>query len=154
MSVTITEMQQRMAAGLSMRSRAGYTLLLVVSIAMTGLTASLLATEPGLPDRTRLALAVLVVIGAAWAALAAWVLARRHVLFAQHRIAASCLAVVGSGLFLAGVIVFRSQLPAAAMGVAGLMLAGALLCVAQARRFRARLIARRDALLTSSKGQL
>ena len=147
MSITVTEMQRRMSAGLSMRSRAGYTLLLVVSVAMTAMTGSLLATEPDLPDRTRLAFAVLTLIGVAWTLLAAWVLARRHVLLAEHRIAASWLATVACGLFLAGTIAFRSQLPAAALGVAGLMMGAALFCVMQARRYRAGLIARRDALL-------
>jgi hypothetical protein len=79
-------------------------------------------------------------------ALAAWVLARRHVLFAQHRIAAAWLAVVATSLFLGGSIAFRSSLPRAATGVAAVMLSAAALCVVQARRYRDRLIARRDAL--------
>ena len=153
MSVTVTEMQRRMAAGLSMRSRAGYTLLLLVAIAMTGISVSLLATEPALPGRTQLAFVVMALIGAAWAALAWWVLARRHVLLAQHRIAASWLAIVASGLFLAGTIALRPELPAAALGVAGVMMAGALLSMTQARRYRARLIARRDELAAASKGE-
>jgi hypothetical protein len=146
MSVTVSEMQGRIKAGLSMRSRAGYTLLLVASMAMTGITVSLLATEPGLPARSRLAFVALAFIGVAWMTLACWVLARRHVLFAQHRIAASWLAVAASSMFLAGSIAFRSFLPAATIVVAAVMVAAAVFCVVQARRYRARLIARRDAL--------
>jgi hypothetical protein len=154
MSVTVAEMQRRMSAGLSMKSRAGYTLLLVTAIAMTGITGSLLATERGLPGRTRIAFAVMTLIGAAWTALAGWVLARRHVLFAKHRIAASWLAVAACALFLAGAIAFRSNLPVAAIATAALMMAAALVSVAQARRYRSRLIARRDELVAASRGQL
>lgn len=154
MSVSVSEMQGRMAAGLSMRSRAGYTLLLVAAIGMSGVSGSLLATETGLPDRTRIAFATMTLIGAAWSVLAAWVLARRHVLFAEHRIASSWLALASCALFMAGAIVLRAYLPTAAMGVAGVMLAGAVLALAHARRYRARLIARRDALVAASKGTL
>jgi hypothetical protein len=153
MSVTVTEMQRRVSAGLSMKWRAGYTLLLVASIAMTVIAGSLLATEPGLPGRTRIAFAVMTLIGALWTTLAAWALARRHVLLAEHRIAASWLAVAACAVFLAGAVAFRSNLPAAAIAVAALMMAAALACVVQARRYRARLVARRDELVAASKGR-
>jgi hypothetical protein len=146
MSLTVAEMQQRVAAGLSIRSRAGYTLLLVASIAMTGVTGSLLASESSLPDRTRLALGLMTLIGAAWAVLAGWVLARRQVLFAAHRIAAATLAIVASSVFLAGAVAFRTRLPASAIGVAAVMLLVAIGAWFQAWRYRARLMARRDAL--------
>lgn len=150
MSLTVTDMQRHVAAGLSMRTRAGYTLVLVAGIGMTAVTASLLGTEPHLPARTQLSFAVLTLIGAAWTALAWWTLARRHVLLAQHRIASSWLALGASALFLVGTLAFRPALPDAAIGVALIMVAGAAACLVRARRYRARLTARRDELVAAA----
>lgn len=151
MSLSVNDMQQRVAAQIAMPSRLGYTLLLVASAGMASVTGSLAATEPDLPARTVVALAALTVVGAVWAAFSAWVLARRRVLLAAHRIMASRLAVTACLLFLIGTIVLRAHVPLAATVVGVVMLAAAGGFAWHAERYRARLIARRDALQGSSR---
>lgn len=79
---------------MSLPSRLGHSLLLVVSLTVAAGVASLWATEPALPARVHAGFAAIVGIALAWAAFAAWVLARRRVLFGADRVLAAGMATV------------------------------------------------------------
>ncbi len=98
------QVQAQLSGELALPSRLGYTLLLLVSLAMAGAISSLLLTEVGLPRRTIVAFVVLLLIALSWLALSAWVLLRRRVLYVRHRIVASRMAVTFSTVLLLGSI--------------------------------------------------
>ena len=63
---------RKLAGGeLSLKSRLGYVMLLLVSIGMTTVIISLWLTEPALPMRTQWAFGVISLIGASWVVLSA-----------------------------------------------------------------------------------
>lgn len=146
MTISIKDMQARVARELALPSRLGYTALLVSALAMAGLTGSLWATEPSLPARTQAAFGASVVIGLAWAGFAAWVLARRRVLFANHRIYAARMATAFSGVFLTGAVLLRDRLGVGAIATAAVMFVIACAALAGAHRRHARLVERRRSL--------
>lgn len=126
----------------SLRARLRYAAVGLAGLCGAALIATLWATEPGpLPPRTRAAFAALIALGLGWAALAAWTLARRRPLYARDRVMAAWLALAAAvattsaGTALAAA---RGGAPAAlAAGLTGLtlvLLAGALLMRARARR--------------------
>ncbi len=96
------DVRRLVAAELSLPSRLGHTMLLVVSLGGAGVTGALLATEPALPLRTSIALAAMVAVGLSWAAFATWVLTRRRVLLAEHRVVAARMATGFTALFTLG----------------------------------------------------
>jgi pimeloyl-ACP methyl ester carboxylesterase len=136
-------MQKMLNTELSMRSRVGYTALLLVGLGGAGLVGSLLLTEPSLVARTQVAFAVLLGINVSWAAYAAWVLTTRRVLLAGHRIIAGRMAVVFSALFVAGMTAVRLY---AATIFGALLLIVAIAMLVRARRQFARLMERRRTL--------
>jgi hypothetical protein len=90
---------QRLAAGeLSLPSRIGHVVLLVVSVMMAATIGSLWATEPSLPPRTHAAFAIIVGAALAWAIFALWVLARRRLLFGADRVLAARMGLTFSAV--------------------------------------------------------
>lgn len=149
--VSVQEMQRLMSAELSLRSRLGYTALLLLALAMTIVIASLWLTEPTLPARTQIAFAAMIAIGLSWIAYAVWVLTHRRVLLAGHRILAARMAVVFSAVFIIGFVAIglsdheqRAAFTAAGLGV--FMLAAAIGLLIRARTQFARLLERRRVL--------
>ena len=149
--VSAEEIRRLMDAELSLRSRLAYTALLLVSLAGTGVIASLWLTEPRLPVRTQVAFAVLVTLGLSWVTYSIWVLSRRRALLAGHRIVAARMAIAFSALFAAGSLALglwgsagRAAYGAAATG--SLMLVVAIALLVRARTQFAVLTARRAAL--------
>ena len=150
-AVSVQEMQRLLSAELSLRSRVGYTALLLLALAMTIVVASLWLTEPTLVPRTQIAFAAMIAIGLSWVAYAVWVLTRRRVLLAGHRILSARMAVVFSALFVIGFVAIglsdherRAAFTAAGLGV--FMLAAAIGLLIRARRQFARLLERRRVL--------
>jgi hypothetical protein len=102
--VSIADVQRLAAGELSLPSRFGHALLLVVSLTMAVAIGSLLATEPLLPTRTQVAFALMVAVALAWSAFAGWVLTRRRVLFGSDRVVAATMGLVFSALCTAGML--------------------------------------------------
>jgi hypothetical protein len=102
--VSIADVQRLAAGELSLPSRFGHALLLVVSLTMAVAVGSLWATEPSLPMRTQVAFALIVSVALAWSVFAAWVLTRRRVLFGSDRVVAARMGLAFSGLFTAGML--------------------------------------------------
>jgi hypothetical protein len=144
------ELRRLAAAELSLVSRIGYVLLLLVALGMTLVIAALWLTEPSLPRRAQAAFAVMLVIGVSWVAFAIWVLTRRHALFARDRVIAGRMALTFAIVFLAGAlgigIATGRSAPFAAAALGAAMVAVAALQLARARRLVKHLIERRDAL--------
>lgn len=140
----LTEME------LSRRSRLGFVALLLFALAMTGVVATLWATEPGLPLRTHMAFGLLAAIGSGWVVFALWVLTRRRVLLAGHRVVAGRMAVTCTAAFTLAALAlgYATGRPEAykAAGVGLLMFGAALGVLAHARRAFARLTERRALL--------
>jgi hypothetical protein len=134
----------------SLKVRLGYVALLLVSIAMTTVVASLWLTEPTLPPRTQLAFGGLTFIGLSWTALATWVLSTRRPLFARDRVIAGRMAVAFTSIFVVGAGAAVSMAGnVASFGVLALsavMLALALKVLASARQRFAALLARKTEL--------
>src|SRR5215213_4074303 len=101
-SVTVEQMQQLVATELSVGSRVGYVMLLLIAISATGIIGALWFTEPPLPGRTQFAFAVMILIGLSWTGFALWVLTRRHVLLAGHRVIATRMASGFTAVFVLG----------------------------------------------------
>ena len=99
---SVAEMQQLAAAQLSLRSRVGYTVLLVASLTMAVAVGSLWATEPSLPARTHAAFGVIVGMALAWSVFATWVLTRRRVLLGMDRVLAAKIGMGFSALSTVG----------------------------------------------------
>jgi len=93
---SVADVQRLTAAQLSLPSRLGYVLLLVVSLMMAAAIGSLWATEPLLPARTHVAFAAIVGVALAWAIVALWVLTRRRVLLGADRVIAARMGLVFS----------------------------------------------------------
>jgi hypothetical protein len=139
--LSVVEMQRLISGELSLRSRLGYTALLLVALGMTAAIASLWLTEPALPLRTHIAFAAMVGIGLSWTAYAGWVLTRRRVLLAGHRVIAARMAVTFTATFMLGSAalgiwssVGRAAFAATGLGALMLMVAAAMLFSAR-RRF-------------------
>ena len=146
MTLSIHDMQARLARELSLPARLGHTALLVVAASVSALTASLWLTEPALPLRTHIAFGAIVVIGLAWTGFAWWVLANRRVMLANQHVIASWMAVGFTALFLVGAVILRSRI-----GNGGVVVSAAFLAVAGvnaivARRRFVRLVERRRSL--------
>jgi hypothetical protein len=94
--ISVPDVQRLAAAQLSLPSRLGYVLLLLVSLLMAVAIGSLWATEPSLPPRTQAAFALIVSIALAWVIFAAWALARRRVLFGRDRVLAATMGLTFS----------------------------------------------------------
>jgi len=142
---------QKVSQGeMSVKSRLGYVILLLVSSAMTVGIVSLWATEAYLPMRAQIAFGVMSLIGVSWAALSTWALTTRRILLARDRVIAGRMSVVFTALFLAGAIAAVAMSgKAAALGAAAtgaVMLAIALRVLSGARRRFAELSARRAEL--------
>jgi hypothetical protein len=99
---SVADIQRLAAAQLSLPSRMGHVLLLVVSVMMAAAIVSLWATEPSLPRRTHVAFAVIVSAALAWAIFALWVLARRRVLFGADRVLAARMGLTFSAVGAVG----------------------------------------------------
>jgi len=130
---------------LALRPRLAYTFLLFASVAVSGVTLSLLLGEPSLPWRTRIAFAVITAAGLAWSAFFAWVLLRRRVALGWHRVIAARMAVAVSALFTAGAVAVALFTPVHARALHALWAGVPLLAVACLQLIRAR--RRHDALL-------
>ena len=135
---------------LSPLSRAAHVALMLVSLAMTILLVSLLATEPALPMRTQVSFGAMTAIGLAWVAYASWVLRHRRSLLANQRVVAARMALVFSLAFTAGAawLGFADGQPAMrwAAGLGAVMAAVAIGILVRAHRHRAGLLARRRQL--------
>lgn len=137
-------------AELSLPARLGYVALLLAALTMTGVVATLWATEPGLPLRAHLGFALMVVIGSSWIVFAIWVLTHRRVLLARHRIVAGRMAVTFTSAFALTMLAlgyttgWSEPYKAAAVGL--LMLSAAIVVLVRAHRSFARLAERRDML--------
>jgi len=135
---------------LSPLARAGHVALLLVSLAMTILLVSLLATETALPTRTQVSFGAMTAIGLAWAAYASWVLRHRRSLLANQRVVAARMALVFSLVFTtgAGWLGFVDGQPAMrwAASLGAVMAAVATGILVRAHRHRAGLLARRHQL--------
>jgi hypothetical protein len=99
---SVADIQRLAAAQLSLPSRMGHALLLVISLMMAAAIGSLWATEPSLPTRTHVAFAVILSAALAWAIFSAWVLARRRVLFGADRVLAARMGLTFSALGAVG----------------------------------------------------
>ncbi len=136
-------------AELSLKARLAHVLLLLVSLAMTAVAASLWLTEPLLPMRTQIAFGVMALIGLGWSAFAIWVLRARRPLYARDRVIAGRMAVTFTAVFVAGAfaLVVAGNIAAIAMLVLGIvMLAAAVRLLSDARHRFATLNARRAEL--------
>lgn len=135
---------------LSPLARAAHVALMLVSLAMTILLVSLLATEPALPTRTQVSFGAMTAIGLAWVAYAAWVLRHRRSLLANQRVVAARMALVFSLVFTAGAgwLGFADDQPAMrwAACLGAVMATAALGILVRAHRHRAGLLARRRQL--------
>ena len=134
---------------LSLKARLAHVALLLVSLAMTAVIASLWLTEPLLPGRTQIAFGVMTLIGLGWSAFAIWVLRARHPLYARDRVIAGRMAVTFTAVFVAGAFALVAAGNAAAIAMLALgvvMLAAALRLLSEARRRFATLDARRAEL--------
>jgi hypothetical protein len=98
----VGDIQRLAAAQLSLPSRIGHALLLLVSLLMAAAIGALWATEPSLALRTHVAFAFIVGAALAWAIFSSWVLARRRVLFGADRVLAARMGLTFSALGAAG----------------------------------------------------
>lgn len=136
---------------LSRRDRLRYLAVLVASLAVTAVVATLWATEPDLPVRTHVAFAAIVAIGTGWVVVTSYILTRRRPLFALDRVLAATVAVVAAATVGTGTAVLsavRGGWPAALVtGLVALALtATALVLLRRARARRRHLLARRAEL--------
>jgi hypothetical protein len=135
---------------LSRPSRVAHLVLLMASLTMTVVAASLWWSEPVLPARTEVAFAVMTLIGLSWAAFAGWVLTARRVLLGRDGVLAGRMAVVFTTTFVAGALTLGytnggvAPYAAAVMGLA--LLAAAVALLIRAQRRVVHLTARREAL--------
>jgi hypothetical protein len=133
-----------------LKARLRYVALLLVSITMTLVVASLWLTEPSLPRRTQVAFGVLTLIGLSWIALATWVLSARRPLFARDRVIAGRMAVAFTSMFVLGagfaVAIAGNVASLAVLALSSVMLALALKRLASARLEFAAMLARKAEL--------
>jgi hypothetical protein len=146
------EIRRMLETELSSRARIGYTLLLLVDLAVGSAIVSLLATEPALPPRTQIAFGVMTMIAVAWAVFFIWTLTRRKLLLVSHQVVSARLAVAFAAVYTAGALVVgitqddvrSAGFFAAAIGVA--MLLAALALLVRATNRVAALLARKQKL--------
>ncbi len=144
------ELRRLLDRELSRPSRLGHVLLLLASLAMTVVVASLWWSEPVLPTRTAAAFAVMTLIGLSWAVFAGWVLTTRRVLLGQDGVLAGRMAVLFTTAFVIGALMVgymnggAAPYAAAVMGLG--LLAAAIAILIRAQRRVVRLTARREAL--------
>lgn len=149
-SPPLLDLPRLLDAELSRPSRFLHVSLLLGSLAMTIIVASLWLTEPALPIRTQAAFALLIVIGLSWAVFAVWVLTARRTLLGRDSIVAGRMAVTFATTFIVGALAIgylnggRAPYAAAAMGLG--LLAGAVALLVRAHRRIGSLTARREAL--------
>ena len=134
---SVADIQRLAAANLSLPSRMGHTLLLVMSLMMATAVGSLWATEPSLPRRTHVAFGFIVSTALAWAMFSAWVLARRRVLFGADRVLAARLGVTFSAVGAAGMAALGYWGEVGRGGYLGALVQTALCGVAMALLVRA-----------------
>ena len=138
-SPPLLDLPRMLDAELSRSSRFRHVALLLGSLGMTTIVASLWLTEPALPTRTQAAFALMIIIGVSWAAFALWVLTARRTLFGRDRIVAGRMAVLFTTMFIVGALTIgylnggRAPYAAAAMGLWLLAIAIALLIRAHRR---------------------
>lgn len=142
---------QRLAdTELSLKSRLGYVVLLLVSLMMSGAVGSLWATEPLLPARTQIAFAAMVLIGLSWSGFALWVLNSRRILLARHSIIAGRMSVMFTSVYLCGALAVGYAKGGggafAGAGVGAAMLIAAVVVLRRAHRKFSELAARRQML--------
>ena len=136
-------------AELSLKARLAHVALLLASLAMAAVIASLWLTEPLLPMRTQIAFGVMALIGLGWSAFAIWVLRARRPLYARDSVIAGRMAVTFTSVFVGAAIAMVVTGNAAAIGMLALgvvMLAAAVRILSDARRRFATLNARRAEL--------
>jgi hypothetical protein len=149
-SPPVEELRRLLDAELSRPSRFRYVALLLASVTMTIMIASLWLTEPALPTRTQVAFALMTVIGLSWTAFAVWVLTTRRVLFGRDSVVAGRLAITFTTTFVIGALTLgymsggTAPYAAATMGLG--LLAGAIALLVRAQRRVACLTTRREAL--------
>lgn len=134
----IADMQRLAAAHLSLPSRLGHTVLLVVSLTVATAIGSLWATEPALPARAHAGFAAVVGIALAWAAFAGWVLARRRVLFGADQVLAATMALAFTALGAVGFVAVGYWGGAGRAAYVGALVHAALFGVAAVLLVRAR----------------
>ena len=156
--LTVEQVQAMARRELSMPTRIGYLLLLMLTLMGAGLISTLWITEPEpLPLRTQVAFGLLVTINLAWSALFSWVLTQRKVLFAIHNVIAGWMAVAFCSVFLlAGLAIGLMRMNTTALilvGVVGsVQLFAAIILLKRSRRRRRELLARRDELTGALAG--
>ena len=150
-AVSVQQIQQQLTMELSRRARTGHILLLLVSLAIAIVVASLLFTEPALPFRAQAAFAVMLVIALSWAVFAWWTITRRQVRLAGHEIVAGRMAVIFCATFVVGSIVLVWAGPSAPAALMSAVLGCLLLLAASLMLLRAR---RRFADLLRRRGEL
>jgi hypothetical protein len=149
-SPPLADLQRLLDKELSRPSRIGYVTLLLASLTMTVVVASLWLTEPVLPTRAGVAFAVMTAIGLSWTAFAGWVLTTRRVLLGRDSVVAGRMAVTFTTTFVVGALTLgylsggNAPYAAATMGLG--LLAGAIALLVRAHRRVTRLSARREAL--------
>ena len=149
-SPSLADLHRLLDKELSRPSRIGYVTLLLASLTMTVVVASLWLTEPVLPTRAGVAFAVMTAIGLSWTAFAGWVLTTRRVLLGRDSVVAGRMAVTFTTTFVVGALTLGSMsgghapYAAATMGLG--LLAGAIALLVRAHRRVTRLSARREAL--------
>ena len=135
---SVGDIQRLAAADLSLPSRIGHTLLLVMSLIMAAGVVSLWATEPSLPPRTHMAFAFIVGCALTWSIFAAWVLARRRVLLGADRVLAAKIALSLSTLGAIGMAALGYWGEAGRGAYLGALMQTALAVVAAVMLIRAR----------------
>ncbi len=146
------EIQERLHGELTRRSRAGFTLLLLIDLAVGAVIASLLMSEEGLPLRTQIAFATMLVIAFVWAVFFVRTLSRRTLFLAGHRLAAARLSVAFTSLFTLAALVLATvdesvRAPSlSAFGFGSVMLVVAITLLVRARKRVGGLIARKRQL--------
>jgi hypothetical protein len=149
-SPPLLDLPRLLDAELSRPSRFRHVALLLASITMAIIVASLWLTEPALPTRTQVAFGLMIVIGLSWAGFALWVLTARRPLLGRDSIVAGRMAALFTTMFIAGALTIgyvsggTAPFAAAAMGLG--LLAAAVALLVRAHRRVAGLTTRREAL--------
>jgi hypothetical protein len=156
--LTVEQVQAMARRELSMPTRIGYLLLLMLTLMGAGLISTLWITEPEpLPLRTQVAFGLLVAINLSWSALFSWVLTQRKVLFAIHNVLAGWMAVAFCSIFLlAGLAIGWMRMNTTALVLVGVVgsvqLLAAIIMLRRSRRRQRELLARRDELTDALAG--
>lgn len=151
---TTEEVLEVLDAELSPRDRVRYVLVLLASVTVTGLVATLWATEPALPLRTHVAFGGIVVLGTSWAIVTGYVSSRRRPLYATDRVLATGMATAATtavGLIATVIAAQRAGAVASATVavVAATSVGAAIVLHVRARARRRVLLERRRELETA-----